>query len=77
MWKIAVSIFLGFTILSFNYVWINRHDISVGERWTLIINRWTGEACAYVPDIDNMNERMRERGFNMCLSGDSERIKLP
>lgn len=77
MWKIAISILLGFLILSFNYVWINRHYISANEGGTLIINRWTGEACIYFPDVDDLNERSRGRGLKMCLLGDSERIHLP
>jgi len=83
MWKIAVSIFLGFTILSFNYVWMNRFEVIEHPNYVpIIINKWTGEGCYLMPSRPRPSLEVSTVLFDQCKTkpssiGDWGGIKLP
>ena len=45
MWKVSIAILLGFLVLSFNYVWVNRHQFTPQGGGIVIVNKWTGRTC--------------------------------
>ena len=45
MWKVSMAILLGFLVLSFNYVWVNRHQFTPQGGGIVIVNKWTGRTC--------------------------------
>ena len=59
MWKISIAILLGFIILAFNHVWINRHAVIKTEEEFIIFNKWIGKVCSY-------SIRWENRFFDDC-----------
>ena len=45
MWQVSIAILLGFLVLSFNYVWVNRHQFTPQGGGIVIVNKWTGRTC--------------------------------
>ena len=52
MWKLSVAILLGLLVLSFNYVWVNRHQFIPQGGGVVIINKWTGRTCVFGATAD-------------------------
>ncbi|MBE59615.1 MAG: hypothetical protein CMD66_09570 [Gammaproteobacteria bacterium] len=52
MWKVSVAILLGLLVLSFNYVWVNRHQFIPQGGGVVIINKWTGRTCVFGATAD-------------------------
>ena len=45
---LSLSIVLGFLLISFHYVWINRLEIvNLNDRSSIIYNKWTGNQCVF------------------------------
>lgn len=69
MWKISLAILLGFIILAFNYVWINRYEFVQFPNTPVIqvINKWNGQTCVLVPESSGEWDTMYQNGFVPCV----------
>ena len=89
LWSVPSAIIIASLILSFHYVWINKHDFKIVKHMTrdgveidlvMITNKWNGKYCMFNPNsmygrirLDNLFIRNCDKGTDK----DSYNFKLP
>ena len=75
---LTFSIILGFLLISFHYVWVNRIEIKrADDMSSVIFNKWTGDHCVFIHAESTRNIRQVLRNFTTCKVDENGKIKYP
>ena len=90
LWSVPSAIIIASLILSFHYIWINKHDFKIIKHMQengveidllMITNKWNGKHCLYNPNYYYGRIRLEKNLFiKECDDGtdmDSYNFKLP
>ena len=73
---LSLAILLSSIIFTFNYVWINRIDISNLSGWNVLLNKWTGNHCVLLIKKEN-RENHDEDDYKLCSVNENGKIEFP